>query len=723
MGAISSDNPQKNSAFITVGQLPGFEGCFARDTLAQTVFTWFEEHPEIPGVIIREGEHYAMLTRSEMYECLGRPFGLEIFLHRPISIILKNNSYPPLILSEDVRIEEAVQMALARPVNQIYTPLIVQSKLRPPRLIDFHQLLMAQTQLLVQTNRFIHQQVETERTLSNLFEVEQILKQILLDLNTLVPYHYGVILVFNPSNFQGKTQYRHTNWPDSAAGMDPTANPKILNRLITARQPMLIDTFGQTEYTYLDVQGYHIHSWIGAPLIYSDQLVGILSLCRMTHGGAQAAEALEPMGPFTALDLEHVVSLSNTFTSAIRNAQLMQELRLKAVTDPLTGVLNRRGFFERASGAKMAALPNREQSLLILDIDYFKRINDHFGHLAGDQVIQEVASLCQGSLRQGDLLGRYGGEEFVVLLPDTNRPRAEAAADRLREQIAHHRMNINNQTIYITVSIGGATFYADTEGIDLHLQRADEALYHAKIQGRNRVAMWQPGFSQLEIQNIQDSLSALHTNTLAAPTDSLVSDLTLIPQNLLRKEEIENESILGLVQALEMREKEARGHAQRVAEITLQLARKAHLPEDQLATIYRGALLHDIGKIAIPDQILFKPGKLTANEWETMRLHPIYAYQLLSSLPYLKDAAEIPYCHHEKWNGSGYPRGLKGAEIPIAARLFAIVDVWDALTSDRCYRPAWKQDQVISHIQDQSGRHFDPDLVDLFLDNLSVVTA
>jgi PAS domain S-box-containing protein len=175
-------------------------------------------------------------------------------------------------------------------------------------------------------------------------------------------------------------------------------------------------------------------------------------------------------------------------------------------------------------------------------------------------------------------------------------------------------------------------------------------------------------------------------------------------------------TIEGWSRALDLRDKETEGHTQRVKEKTLQLARLMGLPEDELAHMRQGALLHDIGKMGVPDGILLKPGGLTEDEWETMRKHPIFAYEMLSPIRYLKSASiDIPYCHHEKWDGTGYPRGLKGEQIPLSARIFAIVDVWDALGSDRPYRKAWPPEQILKYIQEEAGKYFDPQVVDAFL--------
>jgi putative nucleotidyltransferase with HDIG domain len=157
------------------------------------------------------------------------------------------------------------------------------------------------------------------------------------------------------------------------------------------------------------------------------------------------------------------------------------------------------------------------------------------------------------------------------------------------------------------------------------------------------------------------------------------------------------------------------GHSQRVAALTVQLARVLGVPASEMANIRRGALLHDIGKRRVPDAILRKPGPLTEGEWISMRRHPAYALEMLAPMHYVRSALDIPYCHHEKWDGSGYPRGLEGAQIPLAARILAVADVWDALHSNRPYRRALPQDQVRGHICEQAGHHFDPAVVGAFL--------
>ena len=176
-----------------------------------------------------------------------------------------------------------------------------------------------------------------------------------------------------------------------------------------------------------------------------------------------------------------------------------------------------------------------------------------------------------------------------------------------------------------------------------------------------------------------------------------------------------DKTLEGWSRALDLRDKETEGHSRRVTEMTLRLAQEMGVAEDELVHIQRGALLHDIGKVGIPDSILLKPGPLTEEEWAIMRMHPVHAYELLRPIAFLEPSLDIPYCHHEKWDGTGYPRGLDGEEIPLAARIFAVADVYDALRSNRPYRSARPRQMVMVHIMEQAGKHFDPDVVEAFL--------
>jgi putative nucleotidyltransferase with HDIG domain len=178
-------------------------------------------------------------------------------------------------------------------------------------------------------------------------------------------------------------------------------------------------------------------------------------------------------------------------------------------------------------------------------------------------------------------------------------------------------------------------------------------------------------------------------------------------------------TIEGWSRALDLRDKETEGHTLRVTDTAIRLGQKLGLRDEELKYMRWGGLLHDIGKMGVPDAILFKPEALAPEELEIMRMHPIFAYQMLSPILYLKPALDIPYCHHERWDGAGYPRGLKGEEIPLAARIFAVADVYDALTSDRPYRNQWTKEHAVAYIRDNAGSHFDPLVVNAFLEMFS----
>lgn len=177
-------------------------------------------------------------------------------------------------------------------------------------------------------------------------------------------------------------------------------------------------------------------------------------------------------------------------------------------------------------------------------------------------------------------------------------------------------------------------------------------------------------------------------------------------------------TIEGWSRALDLRDKETEGHSRRVTDMTVEIARAAGISEENLINVRRGALLHDIGKMGVPDAILLKPGPLTPDEWKIMKMHPVYARDLLVPIEYLRKSIDIPYCHHEKWDGAGYPRGIKGEEIPLPARIFSVVDVWDALRSDRPYRKPWTEEKAVAHIKSLSGKEFDPRVVEVFLEKI-----
>ena len=382
---------------------------------------------------------------------------------------------------------------------------------------------------------------------------------------------------------------------------------------------------------------------------------------------------------------------------------LYTEVHYLSTKDPLSLINNRRGFFD-AVNQKLVTIRDfdLEYAVMMIDIDSFKSVNDRYGHLVGDDVIKCVAQRIDDQLQDNDISGRFGGDEFVVFLMGISKESAFTLAERMRQDIASVFHTINGFQIRVSISIGVSHSKGASNTLDRLLSEADQAVYASKNMGRNKVVMWTEKLSQ-------SSMEPRHLRTVRSKTTA-------------QTEQIHEQTLQGWLHMLYLRDYETEAHTKRVSELAMDLAKKVGAPEEEYEGIRVGALLHDIGKIGIPDNILFKKGKFTNAEWQIMQKHPQYAYDLISPISYFQNALVIPYCHHEHWNGAGYPRGLREEEIPLAARIFTIVDVWDALTSDRPYRAAWKEDAVIDFLSKQAGILFDPDLVPAFLDSLRMAT-
>jgi response regulator RpfG family c-di-GMP phosphodiesterase len=223
-------------------------------------------------------------------------------------------------------------------------------------------------------------------------------------------------------------------------------------------------------------------------------------------------------------------------------------------------------------------------------------------------------------------------------------------------------------------------------------------------------------FHRSTLSPTPDWMEFLHTlagqAAIAIDSSQLFENLQRSNQELIQAYDT---TLEGWARALELRDRETEGHTRRVTELTMRLARYIGVNDNEMVNIYRGVLLHDIGKMGVPDHILKKDGRLTEEEWAEMRKHPVYAYNLLSPISFLRGVLDIPYCHHERWDGKGYPRGLKGEQIPLAARIFSVVDNWDALLSDRPYRKAWPFGKVREYLRECAGTLLDPRIVEIFL--------
>jgi putative nucleotidyltransferase with HDIG domain len=328
------------------------------------------------------------------------------------------------------------------------------------------------------------------------------------------------------------------------------------------------------------------------------------------------------------------------------------------------------------------------------------------------QVVNQlgVDAVCVLVFNPNEQTFEYGGSRGfnTDALSDTKLKYGEGYAGRAAAEL--QRVYISNLKTHISDSINSPAF--TSEGFVTYY--AVPLVTRNQIKGVLEVFHRSPFEGEPEWLEFLDTLAS--QAAIAIDVASLFMDLQRSNAELNLAY---NSTLEGWSHALDLRDKETEGHSQRVTELTLQLAKAMSIDEPDLLHIRRGALLHDIGKLGVPDDILLKNGPLNEVEMETIRKHPVIAYELLAPILYLRPALDIPYSHHEKWDGSGYPLGLKGEEIPLVARIFALVDVWDALTSDRPYRNAWPKEKAVDYIREQAGLHFDPRIVDIFLSMLN----
>lgn len=417
-----------------------------------------------------------------------------------------------------------------------------------------------------------------------------------------------------------------------------------------------------------------------------------------------------------------------------RIAEANRHLEEQASTDAMTGLPNHRVFQQTLRTQIAQALRHQQPlALLMLDVDHFKRYNDRFGHPAGDALLCEIGLVLQSAVREGDLAARYGGEEFAVILPHTEIAAAIQVAERVRAAMEAH-VSLHER---VTVSVGAAALYLHAHDADSLILAADTALYLAKERGRNRVEVAPPPDPFLQASLLSNGHGPVVRAARSASKPGLCNSvITLeLPDDFGGIEGILQEPaghiLTALLAALDARDAETQGHSQRVARYAMRLARSAAALYDRLREerpltpwmtpadfrdLALGALLHDIGKIGVPDYILRKPGPLTEEEWAVMRRHPVIGAELVCDLPLLAPALPVIRHHHERWDGQGYPDGLDGERIPLAARLFALCDTLDAITTDRPYRKARPFEVAREEIEKGAGTQFDPLLVQAFLE-------
>ncbi|HEV3048455.1 MAG TPA: HD domain-containing phosphohydrolase [Solirubrobacteraceae bacterium] len=372
-----------------------------------------------------------------------------------------------------------------------------------------------------------------------------------------------------------------------------------------------------------------------------------------------------------------------------RVEQLIASLYDAARSDPLTQLPNRRGFRELLDlEVERARRGGGQMALLVGGLDHFKEVNDRSGQRVGDAALKRVAGLLEAGKRAIDGLARVGGEEFALILPDTDGHSALAIAERLRGEL---RKEFAEDAVPVTISFGVASYGAHGETAASLLRAADEAMFAAKANGRDMTVLY------------SDQLQ--RTAGPQAQTRDIQAERYLAV-------------VIDLAEAVDVRFSGSARHSETVGRYAEMMARELGLPEERIARVHLAGRLHDIGKVGVPDEVLSKPSRLTEEEFELIKRHPELGAQILEH-PSLADVRAWVATHHERPDGRGYPRGIAGEQIPLEARILAVADAYEAMTSDRAYSPSIGHAAARAELERCAGDQFDPRVVRAFLDVLA----
>jgi len=413
----------------------------------------------------------------------------------------------------------------------------------------------------------------------------------------------------------------------------------------------------------------------------------------------KAAERIAA-GDYTGYVAPRGTSLERRLARAVNDiATALVDTHDRATYDRLTGVANRQSLLAALfAEVERAGRYGRPLSVAFVDIDHFKAVNDTYGHAVGDIVLRGVAQTISANLRASDMIGRYGGEEFMLILTETDVEEGAVLTEKLRTLVGRQRFAIEGAPeIAVTISIGIAGGIGNKLRMDNLVRDADAAMYSAKSLGRNQTYVFAEPDDDARVPRAPISAAGraraveIGQRARDAATAALASVLAPMPH------------YRGQPSAL-------------IASIVTTLGRQLQLSETEIDRLRVAALLHDVGKVAVPEEILDKPTALTSSEWRTVVQHPRIGQVILEQAAALKDAVPIILHHHERYAGHGYPFGLRANEIPLGARIVAIADAYDAMTNDRPYKRAISHELAIAELRRHAGTQFDPELVELFCD-------
>ena len=462
------------------------------------------------------------------------------------------------------------------------------------------------------------------------------------------------------------------NCPDEWFGYRLAPGEGVAGRVLATGRPVMTSAYDDDMMLPGHIVLDGVRSGVGVPMRWNGELRGALSV-----GFTDRRE-------ITGEDLGVLEAIADLAVVACHNAEAYDDVRTAASTDALTGLLNH-GAMQVRVREEIARAARDDQPLccVLIDLDDFKRVNDELGHPAGDALLRRVADALRAEVRPYDQVARYGGDEFVLVLPGTEEQVARTIAERVRDRVA--RGAPRNAGATGTCSIGVSSWEPPMTSDDL-LAAADRALLLAKRTGKGRVAVANPDAEE-ELARLQQSD--------ASPA-----------------------AVQALAAAIEARDNYGHGHSEQVVRLATGVAMLLGLTADAVERVGHGALLHDVGKLAIPHEILHKGGALDDAEWRVMAEHPVIGEGILRRLPQLAPIAPIVRHEHEHWDGTGYPDGLEGAQIPIGSRIILACDAYAAMTTERPYRAALGRAEAMAELRARAGTQFDPQVVDALLDLL-----
>jgi len=446
------------------------------------------------------------------------------------------------------------------------------------------------------------------------------------------------------------------------------------------------------------------------PITYGESLLGVLNVESRNENA------------FSPQDVLILNTLADLLATALHNAFVFQKLQQQSITDGLTGIKTRRFFWEALSAEwKRASRSGRPFSVVLIDLDKFKEVNDTMGHFEGDLVLARVGRLLEQKSRQSNVVARYGGDEFIVLMPETGAEQAQVLAERLRQWLATDPMLAEH---HITGSFGVASFPMHGFSIEDIIRVADAGMYVSKRSGGNLVSTAQEFVEGQDFARQRQQISAYiegflqRERTRPEQLEELTTTLYKLCGGEDCKVQLLREAIEALSRAAESREVNTAGHGDLVARYSEVMARALGLSSEETADLVFAARVHDVGKIFVPEQILNKPGPLNDEEFFHLRLHPRIGAEIVGKIPHSDMMREAIEYHHQRFDGSGYPDNLRGEQIPLWARIIGLADAYANMVTEQSFAAARTPDQALDELSKMSGTRFDGMLVRLLIRGL-----